>query len=208
MAEEEQTPPKFTDFVTALYDDPIRAETARRGRWLVGLALATFLATLFGAEFRPESFLSVAFPKDSGAVRGAMALVVLLLWVEFSFRAFTDWFREREIRLIVTTYVDAQKEGRQTRDAREIDDQEPNPYEEGESEPDPWWEPVIVTRAERRRRMEKLESQLGERAVPRAVRALRIWLEIGIPLALGLMSLWISSGALWSVIATIVSTIF
>ena len=209
MAEQEQSPATFTDFVTALYDDPIRAETARRGRWLVGLALAIFLVTLFGAEFRPESLLSVAFPKDSGAVRGALAFVVLLLWVEFALRAFTDWFREKELRLVVTRYVDAQKEARQVRDAREADEQEPDFDEQGnpDPEPDPWWEPVIVTRQEMRRRMDKLQGQLGERAIPRLIRASRVWLEIGIPLGLGLLALWISRDALTALMTTIASAI-
>lgn len=209
MAEGEQSPPTFTDFVTALYDDPIRPEIARRGRWLVGLSLVVFLVTLFGAEFRPESLLSVAFPKGSNAVQGAVAFVVLLLWVEFALRALTDWLREKEIRLVVTRYVHAQTEARQVRAAREIDEQEPDPEErdQGEPEPDPWWEPVLVTREEMRRRIDQLETQLGERKAASAIRRSRVWLEIGTPLLMGVLALWISREALAKMVATVAASL-
>lgn len=194
--------PTFAEFVTALYDDPLRAETVRRGRWLVGLSLVAFLVALFGAQFKPESLLSVTFPNDSPAVRGALALLIFLFWIEFFFRSIMDWFREKEIRLIVTTYVLRQRRDRQAKVARKIDNAMPDRDEEP-SEPDPWWEPVAVTDEELERRVDVLETQLGERKVARAFRACRVYFEVVTPLLLGLMALWLLLGSLGKLLTTV-----
>ncbi len=186
----------FANFLTALYDDPLRPETARRGRWLVALSIAAFLVSVFGAKFKADSVVPVDITQSADAIPGAIAFVVLLLWVEFALRALTDLLHQREVGVAIAKFLAAERLDRLHRRAKEIDAEEPDSNQDYDGEPDPWWADYLSADAEARRKFARMDETLGERVLPRWTKLARVSLEVATPLVLGALTLWVSAPAL------------
>lgn len=193
MTDQEETALTFLDFLSNLYDDPIRPETAKRGRWLIGVSIATTSVTVFGANLSSTSSFPINFPATNSALPSVLALLVVLLLGEFILRSTTDLLREKEIQLVINKYISAQSLHRKKLEAKAVDDQQEDPREVGyDWEPDPWWRQFYMEADAAKERIEKLEERLGERWLPRTLRNVRMTLELSAPVLLGLVAISVS----------------
>jgi hypothetical protein len=209
--QKEPSEPTSSGFLEALYDDPLRTETMRTGRYLVIASAICMAVVLFKVRLQSTSLIPLDFGDHVDVLPMLLALAVLLLPVSFLLRAMTDWFRDREAGLLVTRYIENERLKAAEKAARETDEDEAaseREYHEGPSvEPDPWWEHFGEIREAANAAVARAEKRIGIRRFPRYLRAARKILEIGVPLAFATAALFLSRAQLGAFAAALTSAL-
>jgi hypothetical protein len=188
------------DFLEALYGDPLRAETLRTGRQLVIASIICIAVVIFKVRLQSTSLVPLDFGDRIEVLPMLLSLAVLLLLLSFSLRAVTDLLRDRETAVLVTRYIERQRTEAAKAAAKGQDDAiEQAEYEargEGDSDPDPWWEPYYEIKEAADSAVSVAEERVGIRRWPRHVRRLHQWLEVGVPGALAAIALFVPKASL------------
>jgi uncharacterized membrane protein len=197
-------------FLEALYDDPLRAETARTGRFLIVASAICMTVVLFNVRLQSTSLVPIDFGSRIDVLPILIAIAVFLLLLSFRLRAITDLLRDREADLLVTRYIENERVTAAEKAARAADDEEAaseREFHEGSypaPDPDPWWEPVIEIREAADAAVSKAEARIGIRRWPRRLRLVRKTLEVGVPVVFAVIALVLSGAFL----ATFFSALF
>jgi hypothetical protein len=197
-------------FLEALYDDPLRAETARTGRFLIVASAICMTVVLFNVRLQSTSLVPIDFGSRIDVLPILIAIAVFLLLLSFLLRAITDLLRDREADLLVTRYIENERVTAAEKAARAADDEEAaseREFHEGSypaPDPDPWWEPVIEIREAADAAVSKAEARIGIRRWPRRLRLVRKTLEVGVPVVFAVIALVLSGAFL----ATFFSALF
>jgi hypothetical protein len=198
-----------TRFLEALYDDPLRAETTRTGRYLVIASAICMTVVLFNVRLQSTSLIPIDFGSRIEVLPMLISLAVLLLLLSFLFRAVTDLLRDREAGVLVTRYIENERVKAAEKAARETEDgiaESEREHHEGYSpEPDPWWEPYYDIREAADAAVSRAEARIGIRRFPRQLRRLRKIFEIAIPIGFAIIALVLSKGSLGRFAAALVS---
>lgn len=186
-------------FLENLYGDPLRAETMRTGRHLIIASVVCMAVVLFKVRLQSTSLIPLDFGDHIEVLPMLLSLAVLLLAVSFMLRAATDLFRDREAAVLVTRYLEGERVKAAEASARATDDSIMNGEiedREGYYEPDPWWEPYYQIKEAADAAVQRAENRIGVRRVPRAIRTIRKYLEIGVPLVLAAIAILLSRSSL------------
>jgi len=180
----------------ALYDDPLRPATAKAGRTVVIVSLIAISVALFGARLAPSSVVPLSFEDRPDVLPALLFAVLLLLTLNFGLKAWTDWLRDKEVRLVITRYIEQQRAKTAVETAHDINraiaTQEPGA--EWDNTPlESWEEEADAVVRSSKERVAAVEEALGLRTVPRVLRLVRIGAEILIPLGLGIVGLLLSA---------------
>jgi hypothetical protein len=197
-----------SNFLEALYGDPLRAETARTGRYLVIASAICMAVVLFKVRLQSTSLIPVDFGSNIDVLPMLLSLAVVLLLLSFSLRAATDIFRDREASILVTRYIENERVKAAELAAQETENdiaEGQREYQDGPSEPDPWWEPYIEIKQAADAAVSKAEKRIGIRRQPRELRRARKILEIGVPTIFGVVALILSRAFLATFIAALFS---
>jgi hypothetical protein len=197
-------------FLEALYDDPLRTETTRTGRYLIIASAICVAIVLFKVRLQSTSLVPLDFGDRVDVLPMLVSLAVLLLLASFALRAATDWLRDREAAVLVTRYIENERVKAALASARATDEEEAaseREYHEGypPSEPDPWWEPYVEIKEAADAAVAKAENRIGIRSFPRRLRAVRKILEIGVPLVFAGVALFVSRASLGMFAAALIS---
>ena len=214
MAEEDTEQEKSAEvtdsnFLEALYGDPLRAETARTGHYLVIASAICMAVVLFKVRLQSTSLIPVDFGSNIDVLPMLLSLAVVLLLLSFSLRAATDLFRDREASILVTRFIENERVKAARLAAQETENdiaEGQREYQEGPSEPDTWWEPYIEIKQAAGAAVSKAEKRIGIRRQPRELRRARKILEIGVPFIFGVVALILSRAFLATFVAALFST--
>gem|GEM_PF-6634086 len=137
-----------------------------------------------------------------------LALAVLLLLASFIMRASSDLLRDREVGVLVTRYIERQRTEAAEAEARAAEESIfARVEEEGSSEPDPWWEPYYAIKEAADKAVAEAERRLGIRRTPLYVRQIRKWLEVGLPVTLALIAVFLSLPSLLTCFKTLAAAL-
>ena len=196
-------------FLEALYDDPLRTETMRTGRYLVIASVICIAVELFKVNLKSSALNPLDFGERMDVLPMLVAFVVLLLSFSFLLRAITDVLRDREAGVLVTRFIEnervkaAEKAARETEE--DIASSEREFHEGGHPAPDPWWESYVEIKEAADAAVSKAEGRIGIRRFPRKLRTVRKILEIAVPLVLASVALLLSRGSLGSFSAALIA---
>jgi hypothetical protein len=199
-----------SSFLEALYDDPLRAETARTGRYLVIASAIGMTVVLFNVRLQSTSFVPLDFDGRTDVLAMLVSLAVLLLLLSFILRAVTDLFRDHEAVLLVTRYIENERVSAALKAAQETEEgiaESQREQYEGPSEPNPWWEPYIEIKEAADAAVAKAEARIGVRRFPRQLSRVRKGLEIAIPIVFALVALVLSRASLITFSKALVSAL-
>lgn len=184
-----------SNFLEALYGDPLRVETTRAGRNLIIVSTICIATIVFKAKLQPTNLLPVDFGARDDALQMLLSAANILLLVNFLSRAATDVLRDWETSLLVTRYIEGERLAAARKAANEIDTDIFGHQDEGDDgyEPEPWWEDVSTVREAATKAVSKAEKRIGIRRWPKTLRRIRVWAEIGAPTVLGILALILSA---------------
>ncbi len=190
-----------SEFLKALYGDPLSPETFRIGRYLVITSVILMAVILFNVRLQGTSLIPIDFGSRFDVLPMLLSLAVLLLLLSFSLRSVTDVLHDQEAGVLVTRYLENARVKAAQKAARETDDeisetQRQDRYDGYEPEPDPWWESYYDISKAAEAAVLKAEARIGVRRLPRELRRARKILEIGVPILLALIALALSRGSL------------
>ncbi len=198
-------------FLEALYDDPLRTETTRTGRYLVITSAICMTVVLFNVRLQSTSLVPIDFGSRIDVLPMLISLAVLLLLLSFVLRAVTDLLRDREAGVLVTRYIEnervkaAEKAARETEDG--IAESQREYHEEYSPEPDPWWDPYYSIKEAADAAVSKAEARIGIRRLPREVRRIRKIMEIVVPIGFAIIAIVLSRVSLGMFAAALVSAL-
>jgi hypothetical protein len=214
MAQEEKT--EITEeasssaFLGALYGDPLRAETMRTARHLIIASAISIAVVLFKVRLQSTSLIPIDFGDRVDVLPMLLALTVLMLLLSFLVRAATDLLQDREAAILVTRYIERERTSAAEAASRQTDREIARAQEEdrdGPFEPDPWWEPYYEIREASDKAVSKAEERVGVRRLPRSFRQVRKWTEVGVPIVVGAVSLFLSKSSLLAFAIALVSAL-
>jgi hypothetical protein len=197
-------------FLESLYGDPLRAETARTGRYLVIASAISMTVVLFNVRLQSTSLIPIEFGTRTDVLPMLISLAVLLLLLSFLLRAVTDLLRDREAALLVTRYIENERVKAAEKAAQEAEDgiaESQREFHEGPWEPDPWWEPYVEIKEAADAAVSRAETRIGIRRLPREVRRMRKILEIAVPIGFALVALVLSRASLVTFTSALVSAL-
>lgn len=207
MAENDEKELVGLDWKEPLYGDIFSERTQKTARNLLLVAVATLLISVFEVGIKTIPSLPLEFSKQPATLEIFIAVINLGLLMAYAMRVTTDCLRAREEWADFVRFFLARRVRDEFVKARQADDEmmanQPG-YDEPEFDPEPWYENAIITEAEAKKRLAKLESQFGDRKVPRAVRHARLWLLGGGPLLIGFIAFVHTSGSVLDFILAVV----
>ena len=193
------------DWKEPLYGEAFSEQTRKTGRNLLLIAVATLLISVFEVSIKTLPVFSIDFSKQPVALEMFMAAINLVLLVAYGLRVSADFLRARENWADLVRFFEARRVNDAYADARKTDAEiMSGQYDEGEWDPDPWYEIAIDIEAAAKERIAKLESKLGDRMMPRTIRHIRLWLLGGGPLAIGFIAFIHTIGPAWEFILAII----
>ncbi len=205
MADEDDKDLIGLDWKEPLYGETFSERTQKTGRNLLLVGVATLLVSVFEVSIKTFPTLSLDFSKQPDALEMFMAIINLGLLVAYVLRVSTDYLRAREDWSEFTKFFEARRVKKAFEEAHEADREIMNSQYEGqEMDPDPWYEGAIEIEAKAKKRIAKLESQFGDRRIPRVMRHARLWLLGGGPFLIGFIAFVHTRGPAWEFALAIV----
>jgi len=178
-------------FIDTLYGDPVRDSTLKASRNLLVSSLLLIAVMKFGAQVQSTPLFPVTF-KEPDVLPTLLSVLVSLLLINFLGRVFMDagLFFEGERR--IERFIWRSQVDEAVKSAREID--ESIEYsDEGDPDPDSWWEEVGKIRAAAQAAEDAIEKRLGRRTAIRRVRYIRAGGEVFVPLFFAVVALCLSA---------------
>ena len=185
----------------ALYEDPLRPSTARAGRAVVIASLVAISVAMFGAKLTSSSAIPISFEDRPEVLPSMLFSILALLTLNFALKAWTDWLRDKEVRLQITRFIEDQRTRAAIEEAHRINAEimAQEPIREWEQDPhlEEWEEQAEKVEQAAIERVKQMEESLGLRSVPQNLRLTRILLEIHVPIVLGALGMVLSARQAW-----------
>lgn len=193
------------DWKEPLYGEALSERTQKTGRNLVLVAVATLLVSVFEVSIKTFPTLSLDFSKHPAALEMFIAVINLGLLMAYGLRVSTDYLRAREDWADLVKFFEKRRVTVAFAEARQADGQiAQSQYDEPEWDPEPWFEPAIRAEADAKKRIAMLETRLGDRRIPRAMRHARLWLLGAGPLLIGFIAFVHTRGPVWAFFRAVV----
>ena len=207
MADEDEKNLIGLDWKEPLYGEAFSERTQKTGRNLLLVAIATLLVSVFEVSIKTLPTLSLDFSKQPAALEMFMAVINLGLLVAYALRVSTDYLRAREDWTEFVKFFESKRVKSAFAEAHTADSEiMASQIEQPEWDPEPWYERAIEIEAEAKKRIAKLESRLGDRNLPRAMRHARLWLLGGGPFLIGIIAFIHTRGPVWEFVLAIAGT--